>query len=80
MPFLKIIYIFDIKELQRLLFELFSHSVKFLRISKVIFANLQILLMILSGKNKRYWILLERLSAAIILIRGWKPLPQVSFY
>jgi hypothetical protein len=30
-------------------------------------------------KEQVYWILWERLPAAIILIRGWKPLPQVSF-
>jgi len=33
----------------------------------------------LSGKNKLYW-LWERLPAAIILFRGWKPLPQGFFY
>jgi hypothetical protein len=33
----------------------------------------------LSGKNKLYW-LWERLPAAIILFRGWKPLPQWIFY
>ena len=30
-------------------------------------------------KEQVYWILWERLPAAIVLIRGWKPLPQVSF-
>ena len=30
-------------------------------------------------KEQVYCILWERLPAAIVLIRGWKPLPQVSF-
>jgi hypothetical protein len=30
-------------------------------------------------KEQVYWILWERLPAAIVLIRGWKPLPQMSF-
>jgi hypothetical protein len=32
-----------------------------------------------SRLEKGYWILWERLPAAIVLIRGWKPLPQVFF-
>jgi hypothetical protein len=31
-------------------------------------------------KEQVYWILWEQLSAAIVLIRGWKPFPQVSFF
>jgi len=30
-------------------------------------------------KEQVNWILWERLPAAIVLTRGWKPLPQVSF-
>jgi len=41
------------------------------RISEIIF--------LVIWKEQVYWFLGERLSAAIVLIRGWKPLPQASF-